>query len=48
MFHDDAFLAKIDAADKSKHAAVDSGHWIQHEQTEEVLSLMKSFLAATN
>ena len=48
MFHDDVFLKKIDQADKSSYAAVDAGHWIQHEATKEVLRLMKAFFVETN
>jgi hypothetical protein len=47
MFHDNAFLKKIDQADKSSYFCLDSGHWIQHEQTEKVLSLMTAFFAET-
>lgn len=48
MFHDDSFLKKIDEAAKSSHAAVDCGHWVQHEQTAEVLRLMSSFFEKTD
>ena len=45
MYHDDEFLSMVSGADKSKFVELDAGHWLQHEQTEEVLRLMKSFLA---
>ena len=47
MFHDDAFLKKIDEAQRSRHVALEAGHWIQHEQTAEVLYQMKSFFDET-
>ena len=47
MFHDNTFIKKIDANKLSRHVGVEAGHWIQHEKTEEVLELMKSFFAET-
>lgn len=44
MFHTDTALSRIAANPIQKYAAVDAGHWLQVEKSEEVAKLIRDFV----